>query len=239
MINKAIVQDIASEGVLRVALNNANRLLVTQGAEGRPEGIAVEIAGLLSQALDVEMSFVPYQKAADVSNAATQDAWDVCFLAVDPKRAELIAFTDPYVRIDGCYLAGPRCSARDAGELITHNVKVGSVDGSAYSLTLQRKPGAENLRIYPDSVTMWAALDEGEVDAVAGIGEIMKSNAAQRAGTRVLRPPFMDIRQALGVPKIRVFAAAGLQDFMSDLSRSDIIGDILERHGVSRTCALF
>ncbi|MBM07569.1 MAG: amino acid ABC transporter substrate-binding protein [Oceanibulbus sp.] len=238
MTDREVVHCVAPKGVLRVALNYGNRVLVDRGAGGRPQGISVEIAGLLSDWLSVDMSFVDYHRAADVSDAAAQDLWDVCFLAVDPERAKLITFTDPYVRIDGCYLVPARCSARDASELFSSSVKVGSVEGSAYSLTLQRKPGARNLRIYPDMATMFAALDNGEVDAVAGIGDVMQIKAAQRVGARVLHPSFMDIRQALGVPKGRFIAAAALKDFVRDLSRADMIGDILERHGVSRTCAL-
>jgi len=239
VIDRAVIEDIAPKGVLRVALNYGNRVLVDRSAEGRPQGISVEIARLLSDWLSVDMSFVDYRRAAEVSNSAPRDLWDVCFLAVDPERERLITFTDPYVRIDGCYLASARCSACDASELISSNVKVGSVDGSAYLLTLQRKPGAENLCVFPDMSTMFAALDNGEIDAVAGIGDIMQSKAIQRVGARVLHPPFMDIRQALGVPKGRFVAAAALQDFIHDLSKADVIGQLLERYGVSRTCALF
>lgn len=36
----------------------------------------------------------------------------MCFLAVDPKRAETIARSAPYVQIDGGYLAGIHNDAR-------------------------------------------------------------------------------------------------------------------------------
>lgn len=237
-VGPSLRAQFAPKGVLHVALNHGNRLLVGRDADGQPQGITVDIAQLLANWLGVGLSFMEYDRAADVSAAATGNQWDVCFLAVDPERAKTIAFTDPYVRIDGCYLAAAGCAARDAGELVSSGGKVGSVHGSAYTLTLQRKPGAEHLVIYPDIVAMLAALDRGEVSAAAGIGDVMRSEATLRPGARVLSPPFMEIRQAMGIVRGRSDAAAALGHFIRDLARTGVIGDILERHGLARSCAL-
>lgn len=112
------------------------------------------------------------------------------------------------------------------------------VDGSAYTLYLARKPGAEHLVYYPDIQAALKALDSGEVAAIAGIKDVMQVEAALREGSRVVEPHFMEILQAMGMPVGRPKAADYLSAFIADLARSGRVGEILERHGVSATCAV-
>lgn len=181
------IREFCPERRLRAALNFGNGVLIGRDEAGQPRGITVDLAQALAARLGLAVDFVEMARAVDVSNAARSGVWDLCFLAVDPKRAETIAFSEPYVQIDGCYLAGPGCGAADAG---------------------------------------------------AGIGAVMAREAEARPGARVLTPAFMSIRQAMGVPQGRPKAAAALQAFVDEAARSGLVGDILERHGVSRDCAV-
>lgn len=233
-----IKHQYAPHGTLRVALNHGNRILVGRDARNAPVGISVDLARLLADTLGRPLKFVEFDRAVDVSSSATGDLWDVCFLAVDPKRAETIDFTAPYIRIEGRYLAAPGCEATDADALVHSGAPVGTVKGSAYTLTLERKPGAEHLKVYEDIHTMLAALDAGTVSAAAGIGAVMEEESQGRPGSRVLSPPFMEIRQAMAIVKGRPLAAAHLKDFIATLARDGTVGDILERHGVSRACTM-
>ncbi|MGO4855321.1 transporter substrate-binding domain-containing protein [Phaeovulum sp. W22_SRMD_FR3] len=233
-----LAQHFAPHGLLRIALNHGNRILVSRDREGRAQGISVDLAQALAAHLDLPLAFQHYERAVDVSASATEDAWDVCFLAVDPERARTIAFTDPYVKIEGSYLAGADCPAGDAVELIAAGLPVGSVVGSAYTLTLQRLPGADHLVLYPDIFAALDSLDRGQVAAIAGIRAVMEKEAVLRPGTRVLEPAFMEIRQAMAMPQGRPEASAALAAFLADLARRGVTGDILEAHGVDRSCAL-
>lgn len=238
MTSSEILTAYAPTGRLRAALNHGNGVLVSRAADGTAQGITVDLAQTLADALGLPLDFVHYDRAVDVSSSATSGAWDICFLAVDPKRAETIAFTDPYVGIEGSYLAAPGTGYADAAALVASGDPVGSVVGSAYSLTLMRQPGAEHIVMYEDIHKMLAALDAGAVKAAAGIGNVMAKQAALRPGARVLQPPFMQIRQAMAMPKGRDAAHAHLVAFLRDLARSGGVGDILERHGVDRDAAI-
>lgn len=228
----------APTGTLRVALNHGNGVLVGRTSRGQPVGITVDLAQRLGRELGLRIEFVEYLRAVDVSDRAEADAWDVCFLAVDPKRMAVIDFTQPYVQIDGAYLAAAHCTARDSAELVASGGRVASVIGSAYTLTLERMPGAEALVQMPTLPLTLRAMDAGQVDAVAGIGVVMEAEAAKRPGARVLSPPFMQIRQAMGIVRGRGPAAEHLRAFVTRLAASGEIGDILERHGVLRSCAV-
>lgn len=237
-VTQALRDEIAPYGRLRVALNHGNRVLLGRDRLGRPQGISVDLAQALVDWLGLGLEFVEFDRAGDVTAAAREDLWDVGFLAIDPERAEIIDFTSPYVGIEGRYLASASCTVRDAGELVSSASKVGTVRGSAYTLTLQRKPGSDHLVVYPDFGSMMAGLEAGEVCAVAGIGDVMAREASWRPGARVLSPPFMEIRQALAIVKGRPKALDAVQQFLLDLARTGTIGEILERHGVSPTCAI-
>ena len=228
----------APTGTLRVALNHGNPILVGRDAGNRPQGIAVDLANALAGHLDLSIAFVDYQRAIDVSDTAAAGVWDVCFLAVDPKRAETLDFTEPYVRIDGRYLAGPACPAASSEDLVASGAKIGTVIGSAYTLTLERLPGREALVHFPGIRAALAALDAGDVAAVAGIGAVMEAAAAVRPGARVLSPPFMEIRQAMAIVKGRPAAARDLRAFLSARAAEGVVADILERHGLPRDCAI-
>ncbi len=182
------------------------------------------------------MCFVEYDRAADVSADAKQDKWDVCFLAFDPKRARTIDFTKPYLQIEGSYLAGPSETARGAEELVASGAPVGSVKGSAYTLTLQRKTGSEHLVIFEDFKSLLNAFLDSKVAAIAGIHQVMLAQSEKRPGIRVLYPPFMKIRQAIGVPQGRPRAKAMLEDWRSSLVQDGTMGELLEKHGVGREC---
>ncbi|MFN3661771.1 transporter substrate-binding domain-containing protein [Yoonia sp.] len=224
--------------MLRVALNFGNRLLAGRDPAGQPVGISVDIANALAKHMSLGLTFVGYHRAKDVADTAQSDAWDVCFLAVDPERAKTLAFSAPYIQIDGSYLAGPRCDVADGAALIGAGLPIGTVAGSAYGLALERQLDQANLVIFDDMRDALAALDDGTIAAMSGIRSVMQREANNRPGARVLHPPFMQIKQAMAVPINRPNAHAALVAFLGDLSASGAIAAICERHGMDPGCAL-
>jgi polar amino acid transport system substrate-binding protein len=237
-VTDALRESFAPTGRLRAALNHGNRILVSRNAQGGPQGITPELAALLAGRLSLPLDFVHFDRAGDVSAAAEEGVYDICFLAVDPERAQTLEFTAPYVQIEGRYLAGPDCDVADAVALVAQGLPVATVQGSAYTLDLARKPGAEHLAILPDIGATMEALDSGRVAAIAGIGAVMEREAQTRPGSRVLSPPFMSIRQAMAMPAGRSDALRFLTGFVARLTRDGTISAILERNGVSADCAV-
>uniref|UniRef100_A0A2A4YQH6 Solute-binding protein family 3/N-terminal domain-containing protein n=1 Tax=OCS116 cluster bacterium TaxID=2030921 RepID=A0A2A4YQH6_9PROT len=237
-IDISIVKQFSPLGYMRVALNHGNRVLVSRDKNGSAHGISVDLAKELAKNLNVELKFIEYERAIDVSSSAAKNEWDVCFLAVDPERAKTLDFTEPYIGIEGSYLAAAHCDAKDAVALVNSGAKIGSVEGSAYSLNLLRQPVAKNLIMYGNIHAALDALDAQEVVAIAGIANAMQGEANKRAGSRVLHPPFMEIRQAMAMPRGRQLASAFLKQFLADIALKGDVGDILENHGVDRNAAI-
>ena len=101
----AAVADLAPTGKLRAAINFGNPVLATRDpVTDEPGGISADLARELARRLGVPIEFVRYEQAGKVVDGLKSAAWDVCFLAIDPLRAADIAFTAPYVVIEGVYM---------------------------------------------------------------------------------------------------------------------------------------
>ena len=106
-IKSDIESTLAPSGVLRVGINKANKLLVNND-HGKLEGIAPALGKRLAKDLlgsEDKCLFVPYPSPGALAN--DPDSWDVAFMGVDPKRAQTVAFSDPYVEIPCSFLAPP------------------------------------------------------------------------------------------------------------------------------------
>ena len=104
-----MTQDALSEltvsDTLRVGVNLCNTLLVTgTSPAGHPEGVAPDMAAAIAERLGVAVSYVTFATPGEVADAVERDEWDIGLIAVEPKRAEKIAFCNAYVEIEATYL---------------------------------------------------------------------------------------------------------------------------------------
>src|SRR4051812_46820614 len=96
---------LAPGGRLRIAINYGNAVLAQHdAATGKLSGVSVDIAEELARRTGLPFTLVPFDAAGKVSAGATKDLWDVAFLARDPERAREIAFTAPYILINGTFV---------------------------------------------------------------------------------------------------------------------------------------
>ncbi|GAA2301002.1 transporter substrate-binding domain-containing protein [Streptomyces violaceusniger] len=63
---------------------------------------------------------------------------DLCFLAIEPAREAEIAFTPPYVHIEGVYAVPAEPPLRTPDDVDRPGVRIGVKQGSAYDLYLTR-----------------------------------------------------------------------------------------------------
>ena len=228
-----IIREIAPNGYLRVALNHGNVVLVRRRAvDDEPEGITVDLARELAARLGIEAVFVHFDKAGAVTDSESANVWDVCFLAIDPLRATQIAFTDPYVVIEGCYLVPQASPAMHSDDVDTLKLRVGAVRGSAYTLHLKRNARGAEIIEFPEFSDATAALLGSEIDGLAGVRQGMEQQRARVQGYRLLEPAFMSINQAMGTHADRPLAAQSLRSFITDMRESGFVRDCVARHGI-------
>jgi polar amino acid transport system substrate-binding protein len=159
---------LAPLGHLRVAINLGNPVLA-QGDANSPRGPSVELATALAQRLGVQACFSCHDAAASVVAAASDDAWDLAFLAVDPARADRIAFSAPYVEIEGTYLVRDDSPAQRVADLDRNGLRIAVGRGAAYDLFLSRELRHATIERADTSAAAITLFDQQRLDAAAGV----------------------------------------------------------------------
>lgn len=233
-----VVHQLAPSGTLRAAINLGNPVLAQRDAgTGDLGGVSVDLARGLAGRLDVPLQLVPYDAAGKVFEALQSRAWDVAFLAIDPKRATEIAFTAPYVIIEGSYMVLRTSPLQAVADVDRAGVRIAVGNGSAYELFLSRTlQHAQLVRFATGSEAIAAFLRDG-LDAVAGVKSPLQKFAQNRTDLRVMDGRFMAIEQAMGMPKGRgTPEAAGralgfLRAFVEEAKASGLVAAGLARTG--------
>lgn len=233
-VSPALRAEMAPSGTLVMAVNYGN-IVHTQRdpAGGPPRGVAPELARELAKRLGVPIRYVTYEIAGKMADAATEGTWDLAFLAVDPARAETIAFSAPYVLIQGTYLVNQDAPMRSVGDFDRPGLKIGVGLKSAYDLHLSRVLKNAELVRYPTSQAAIDAFVAGKdgLGAAAGVKQALAVAARKDARFRVVDGAYMSIDQAAGVPKTRPQAARYLSDFVEEMKASGFVARKLAESG--------
>ncbi|HEX3633217.1 MAG TPA: ABC transporter substrate-binding protein [Casimicrobiaceae bacterium] len=226
----AVVTDLAPSGRLRAAFNYGNPVLAMWNpATGAADGISADLARELARCLGVPVDFVPYDAAGKVVAALASDAWDICFLAIDPLRAADISFTAPYVVIEGVYMVADRSPVADNAGIDRSGTRVGVIVGSAYDLFLSRELKQATIVRASSFDAVLALWTHGELDCIAGVKPQLEGAARRVPGLRILPGRFMAINQAMGTPRGRDAGAKYLRDFVEEMKRSGFIARAFAR----------
>jgi polar amino acid transport system substrate-binding protein len=224
---------VAPSGTLRVVVNLGNSVLA-QGTPDAPSGVTVAIAEEVAAWLGVPLQITCVDAARKSYAAITEGRVDLCFLAIEPAREEGVAFTAPYVVIEGVYVVSVDSSLDSADDVDRAGVRIGVRDGSAYDLFLSRTLGQAEV-VRGDEAT--DVYESAGLEACAGIRQPM-TEYAERSGRRVLEPPFMQINQAVGLPRaLSPDAVSAVADHIEHLKASGFVEAALVRSGVDATVA--
>lgn len=225
---------LAPTGKLRASINLGNPILASRDAtNGTVHGISVDLAHALAARLETPIEFLVVAKAAQSVDAVVSGSADVGFFAIDPARADKIAFTRPYVLIEGCYLVPEGSPLSSAREVDRPGAVVATSEGSAYDLFLSRELKIAKIERTktPDGVVR--LFIDRSLDAAAGIRQQLESEARQIGGLRLLPEPFMVIRQAMGLANSRgAGAAAFLDAFVEDARANGLVSEAIARHKI-------
>jgi polar amino acid transport system substrate-binding protein len=222
-----IVKSLAPAGTLRAAINIANPVLVqTDPATGAVGGVTVELARELARRLGVSLEPVVIDGAGKSFEAVRSAACDIGFLAVEPARAADIDFTAPYVIIEGVYAVRTDTPIKSNADVDRAGVRVAVNKGAAYDLFLTRSLKQATLVRAEDSFDLFV---RDGLEVIAGVKQAVVQFAQARAGVRLLDGRFMEIQQAMCLPKGRDVALRYLRGFVEEMKASGFVGDALKR----------
>ena len=231
-IHAGLAAELAVEDTVRAGINLSNFLLVT-GAdeEGRPKGVAPDMAKAIGGALGCEVELVSFPSPGVLADAASKSSWDIGLIAAEPARAELIEFTPAYVEIEATYMVRQELDPIPIDEIDRKGVTISVAERSAYDLYLTRTLKLAEL-VRGQGLSGAAELfGEGKVDVLAGLrpGLLVDS---ERLGGRVLDGRFTTVQQAIGTLRTNKAMAQYLARFVEDSKRNGLIEGLIKKYGM-------
>ena len=226
-----VVRDIAPTGKLRAAINLGNMVLAQKDpATGEPRGVTVDLARELGRRLGLAVELVPFDAAGKVFDALKAGAWDIAFLAIEPVRAAEIAFTAPYVIIEGVYMVPTNSPLQTVAEVDRDGIRIALNKGSAYDLFLTRTLKHAQLVRGERGTDVFI---KEKLEAAAGVKQPLVEFAKANPNVRLIDGRFMEIRQAMGTPKLRYQGREAvpryLHGFVEEMKASGFVAKALER----------
>ncbi|MDR2111823.1 MAG: ABC transporter substrate-binding protein [Candidatus Accumulibacter sp.] len=224
----------APTGVLRASINVGNPVLARRDSpSGAPQGVSIDIAAAFAERLGAGVDFTVFDSASQSVDAVANGRADIGFFAIDPKRGETIAFTHPYVLIEGCYLVPEASPIHTNDQVDRSGVRVAVGQGSAYDLFLSRELKQAEIVRAPNPPSVIPLFIEQGLEVAAGVRQQLEAQMPDYPGLRLLPGRFMVIRQAMGLARRRGDdALACLTAFVEEIKSSGLVARLLERHGI-------
>jgi len=228
-----IAASLAPNGKLRAAINLGNAVLAAKNAaSGDARGVSVDLSRELARRLGVELELVTYQAAGKVVDDATTGAWDIAFVAIDPKRGVDMDYTAPYVLIEGAYVVPQNSPIRINADVDRDGVRVVAAKGSAYDLYLARELKRATIVHVATSQEVVPGMIAQGAEAGAAVKQQLEASARVTPGVRLLEGRFMVIEQAMAVPKGRAAGTRYLAAFVEELKASGFVAAALRANGI-------
>lgn len=229
-----VIQAFTPHGKLRASINLGNPVLVKLDPEtARPKGVSIDLATGFAARLGVELELVVFDTAAKSVTALIDGKADIGFFAIDPVRGQEIAFTAPYVLIEGSYMVHRDSPIQSSDEVDRAGLRVAVGNGSAYDLFLTRELHHAQIVRAPSSPAVTDFFVAQALDVAAGVKQQLQADALRYPDLRLLPGRFMVIQQAMCVPKARGEAAAAeLHRYVEEMKASGFVSQALERHGI-------
>jgi len=233
--DSSVLSAFAPTGKLHASINLGNPILANKDAvTGEPVGVSIDLARELGKRLGLPVDLVVFDTAGKSVEAVGDERADIGFFAIDPARGASIAFTAPYVLIEGFYMVRNDSPIQHNNEVDSTNTRVAVGRGSAYDLFLSRELKHAEIVRAPSSPAVVQTFLEQELEVAAGVKQQLESDAAKTPGLRLLGERFMVIQQAMGLPKSRGNAAADyLRRFVEEMKASGFVADSLQRHKIA------
>ncbi|NIF30464.1 transporter substrate-binding domain-containing protein [Pantoea sp. Tr-811] len=236
-ITPALLAELAPNGTLTAAINLGNPVLAQRGPDGQPQGVSVALAKALAAELGVTLNMRTYDAAGKVFADLEQGAWNLAFLAIEPVREAQIAFSEPYVLIEGTYLVRQDAPYQHVGQLDQPGLRLAVGKGAAYDLYLSRTlQHAELVRADTSAGAVDQFIEEN-LDAAAGVRQPLQAAADADPRYRVLDGAFTAIRQAMAVPRGCDKSAEFVRDFIERCLRQGFVRAALLATGQSDVSA--
>jgi polar amino acid transport system substrate-binding protein len=223
----------AQRSTLRVAINHGNAVLARRDPRsGELSGVSVDIARELARQLNRPVELIPFDAANKSVEGVRGGQADVGFFAIDPLRSEGLAFTAPYVIIEGAYVVPQSSPIQSSSDVDRSGVRIAVATRSAYDLYLSRNIRQATLVKTTRSDQVVDLMLSQQLDVAAGVKQQLERDMQRVPGLRMLQPSFMQIQQAMATSATHPQDVRYLHRFVEQLKASGFVHQSLARHRI-------
>lgn len=227
-------EQLAPGGVLRVALNMSNFLLVNAtDAHGEPDGVSPSMGRAIAAQLDVPVQLIRYDGPGQIADAATTDAWDIANIAAEPERARVIHFSSAYCEIQASYLVPPNSRIQHMGDVDKDGVRIAVKERAAYDLWLTENLKHATLHRAPSLDASFELFRDQQLDALAGLRPKLIEQQALMPGSVLFDESFTAVQQSIGCKPGNEVAARFVQLFVENAKASGQVASLIDQYGVT------
>jgi polar amino acid transport system substrate-binding protein len=232
-VSPAVRSELAPSGTVRIGINFQNVLLTRRDAvTGEAGGIALDLAHELGRRLGVPVQIVPFKTAGNLADAVKTGEWDVAFLAAEPQRASVIAFTAPYLEIETTYLVPAGSPFRKVEDVDRDGVRVAAGAKGGPDLAASRTLRRAQIVRAPTTPAAAEMFVKDKLDALVGLKPRLVEDAKRLPGSRILEGRLSVVGQAVGTHKDRAAGAKYLAEFVEDIKASGLAARVIEQNGI-------
>lgn len=232
--NPALAEAFAPGGRLRALINLGNPVLAAQpDPAAPPRGVSVDLATELARRIERPLDLVVVTSAGRAVETIRAGGADIGFFAIDPTRSDGVAFSAPYIEIEGAYLVRDGSPITRNDEVDRPGLRISVGLNSAYDLFLTREIRHATLVRVATSPVVVDEFIHQNLDVAAGVRQQLERDAARIGGLRILPGRFMVIEQAIGLVAGRPPAAlSALRAFVEEMKATGFVAAALARHGI-------
>jgi polar amino acid transport system substrate-binding protein len=227
--------EIAPTGKLRVGIGISaagGAFWSTKNAAGGYSGVPVDLGREMAAKLGLPVEYVAYPNSGQITDAASNGAWDVTFLPKDAERETRMSFGPIYEVADATYIVKAGSTVTNFRELDQPGVKVAAVNGTTTmrgAIAHLKNAAVTGYQTYDE---IFGLLKSGEVDAFALSRDQLNALAQKIPGTRVLDETFKQTVTAVAVPLNHPLALAFVTGFMSEAISNGGLREAYDNNGL-------
>jgi len=225
-------EEFAPTGTLRATFLAVNPVqATTDPATGEVRGPAADLTRELARRLGLPFTLTGVAGVPAVIESVKSGVADMGFIAYDPTRAVEVEFSQPYLLAFNTYLVLTESPIQSVVEVDRPGIRIGVGQGDAADLFFSRTLKDAVLRRNPggDLSVALLQLAAGEIDAYAANRTRLLEVAMKRPGLRVLSDNFLDVQQAIVVPKGDTARLAIVNRLIDDARATGLIRAAIDR----------
>lgn len=227
-------EQLAPGGVLRVALNMSNFLLINAtDAHGEPDGVSPSMGRAIAAQLDVPVQLIRYDGPGQIADAAATDAWDIANIAAEPERARVIHFSSAYCEIQASYLVPPDSRIQHMEDIDKAGMRIAVKERAAYDLWLTENLKHATLHRAPSLDASFELFRDQQLDALAGLRPKLIEQQALMPGSVLFDESFTAVQQSIGCKPGNEVAARFVQQFVENAKASGQVASLIDQYGVT------